>query len=312
MSPRRLVLLLLAAATAAGAALLLPAPDDRAAGAPRGRLVVATTTQAADLARHVAGPRARVVSLLSPNTDPHEHELRPSDLEALAGASVVVRSGGEVDGWLGSALDGAGTDAPVLTLLRARGVRTAPGDPHWWQDPRNAIAAVAAIRTALSASDPAGARTYAARARAYTARLQALDRAVAACLDAIPRARRTIVTTHDALAAYARRYGVTVLGAVIPSRSTRGEPSAGQVDALVATIRRAGARAVFAEHGVASSVERAIAREAGATVGAPLYADALGPPGSPGATYVGSIAANTRALASGMTAGRARCTLPAR
>ena len=58
------------------------------------------------------------------------------------------------------------------------------------------------------------------------------------------------MTTHDALGYYARRYGIRVVGAVIPSRSTRAQPSAGEIAALVDTIRREGVQAIFAESSV--------------------------------------------------------------
>ena len=57
-------------------------------------------------------------------------------------------------------------------------------------------------------------------------------------------------------------------------------------------------------------VERAIAKEAGARVGRELWADTLGPEGSDGATYIGSIEANTRALAEGFTGIRSTCEFP--
>lgn len=44
-------------------------------------------------------------------------------------------------------------------------------------------------------------------------------------------------------------------------------------------------------------------RSAGAKVGAALYADSLGPRGSPSATYLGSLWGNTRALMDGFTDG---------
>jgi zinc/manganese transport system substrate-binding protein len=75
--------------------------------------VVATTTQAADLVRNVAGDRAQVTQLISANADPHGYELRPRDVEAISGADLVVRSGGEVDDWLGDALEQAAGHAPV-------------------------------------------------------------------------------------------------------------------------------------------------------------------------------------------------------
>jgi manganese transport system substrate-binding protein len=56
-------------------------------------------------------------------------------------------------------------------------------------------------------------------------------------------------------------------------------------------------------------IEKAIAREAGARIGDPLYADSLGPQGSPGATYAGSLAADAQALVRGMSGGRVDCPL---
>ena len=94
---------------------------------------------------------------------------------------------------------------------------------------------------------------------------------------------------------------------MIPARSTVAQPSAGETAELIATIRRERVRAVFAESSVNPKVEAAIARDAGARVGRPLWADTLGPAGSDGATYVGSIAANTAALVDGMTGGAERC-----
>ena len=267
--------------------------------------VVATTSQAADFARAVGGKRVAVTGLLAPNADPHEFEVRPDDVRALADAELVVRSGGELDEWLDGAIESAGADAHVVTLADA--VQLVDDDPHWWQDPRNAIRAVAALRDALAAADAAGAGAYARAAGAYTERLRRLDREVAACLAEVPKAQRTLVTTHDALGYYARRYGIRVVGAVIPSRSTVAQPSAGETAELVETIEREGVRAVFAERSLEPDVEAAIARESGARLGRALYADTLGPEGSDGATYVDSIAANTAALVDGFSGGAVTC-----
>jgi ABC-type Zn uptake system ZnuABC Zn-binding protein ZnuA len=278
--------------------------EESASGSGRVQ-VVATTGQAADLARAVGGPRITVTGLLAPNADPHEFEVRPDDVKALARARLIVRSGGDLDDWLDGAIDSGGADAPVLTL--ADHVARAGDDPHWWQDPRNAVRAVAALRDALVRVDPAGAAAYRRAAAGYSARLRRLDRAVAACIARVPAAERTLVTTHDALGYYARRYGIRVVGAVIPSRSTVAAPSLGDTAALVRTIRREHVAAVFAESSVRPDVEQAIADEAGARVGRALWADTLGPPGSDGATYVDSIVANTAALVDGFSGGAIAC-----
>jgi ABC-type Zn uptake system ZnuABC Zn-binding protein ZnuA len=267
--------------------------------------VVATTSQVADLARNVGGSHAHVVQILAPNADPHEYELRPHDVQAVADADVVLRSGGDVDGWLDEAIDGSGTDAAVIDLSREIPLRG--DDPHWWQDPRNAVTAIAGIQSALGRADPAHKAAYDRNARAYADKLRKLDRGVRACVDKVPPGQRKLVTTHDALGYYAHRYGIEVIGTVIPSLSTAGQPSAGDTAKLIATIRRTGVKAIFAESSVNPKVEEAIARETGAKVGRALWADALGPPGSDGATYLQSIASNTQALVDGFSGGAVRC-----
>ncbi len=285
--------------------------DEQGATSGDGLTVAATTTQAADLVRQVAGERADTVGLLPPNADPHEYDLRPRDVKALADAGLVIRSGGDLDEWLADALDSAGADAGTVTLLdRVQQRRDGDEvDPHWWHDPRNAVRAVEAIRDALAKADPEGADAYARNAAAYTRQVQALDRAIAGCMGAIPPERRKLVTTHDALGYFADRYAIEVIGAVIPSLSTRGQPSAGETARLVRTMKRERVSAVFAEEGLDADVEAAIARETGARVGAPLYADTLGPPESAGASYLSSTAANARALADGFTGRRGACAV---
>ena len=98
-----------------------------------------------------------------------------------------------------------------------------------------------------------------------------------------------------------------MIGAVIPSLSTAGQPSAGDTTRLIETIRATGVKAVFAESSVNPKVEAAIASATGATVGKALWADTLGPAGSDGATYIQSIESNTRAMVDGFTGGAVSC-----
>ena len=256
--------------------------------------MVATTTQVADLVRQVGGSRVSVDGMLRPGGDPHDYEPRPSDVAAVAKADLVFRSGGEVDGWLGDVIDDAGGNAQVVSLLDS--VDRIGDDPHWWQDPRNAERAVETIRARLTKLDPGGRRAYRRNAARLERRLRTLDARIAGCVARVPAAKRRIVTTHDALGYFARRYGVDVVGAVIPSLSTQAQASAGDVQKLVDQIRREHVEAVFPESSVNPDIERAIAREAGASVGGKLYADSLGPKGSAGATYVGALSADAAAL----------------
>jgi ABC-type Zn uptake system ZnuABC Zn-binding protein ZnuA len=298
-----LALALMAAALASGCG-----DDDGSSGSAV--TVVATTTQVADFVRNVGGRRVDVHQILHPNADPHEYEPRPSDVKSVAGAALAVRSGGDVDDWLQDVLDNAGGDARVLTLsehVRTRRDDAGDVDPHWWQDPRNAELAVRAIRDALAKADPGGAAAYRRNAARYLDRLDRLDRQTAACIDRIPPRLRKLVTTHDALGYYAARYGLEVIGAVIPSLSTQAQPSAGDIQRLVDQVERTGVKAIYPESSINPKLEQAIARESGASTGAPLWADTLGPEGSTGATYIDSIAANTAAIVHGLSGGEQSC-----
>src|SRR5205085_1411861 len=199
-----------------------------------GLRVVATTTQIADWTRAVGGGDVAVHQILQPNTDPHEYEPRPQDVEATAGAKVVVENGDGLDHWMAKVVEQAGGKPAVVVLgneipYPRRGETSGPEasrfDPHWWHDPRNAEAAVRAIRDTLVAADPAHRAAYAHRAAAYLRRLRALDTHLAACFARLPRTERKLVTDHDAFGYFAHRYGLDVVGAVIPSQTTQAQPS---------------------------------------------------------------------------------------
>ena len=309
-----------AAAAAVLALALLVAGCGASGSSDDGRLsVVATTTQLGDLFRNVGGHAVDVTQILRPNTDPHEYEPRPSDVLDTAGAKVVFENGDGLDGWMAKVLDEAGGSPTVVDLgahvpYRLPGEASGPEasryDPHWWHDPRNVEAAVGAIRDALSRADPAQKRRFARNAAAYLARVRRLDAGIRACFATVPPAQRKLVTDHDAFGYFARRYGVQVIGAVIPSQTTQAQPSAGDIAKLSALIQRERVKAVFPETSINQKLAQALARQTGATAHYDLYGDTLGPAGSPGASYLGMERANANAMVRGFTGGRQGCTIP--
>jgi ABC-type Zn uptake system ZnuABC Zn-binding protein ZnuA/ABC-type Mn2+/Zn2+ transport system permease subunit len=308
------------AAAALVAALAAGCGSDSDGGAGAGQVkVIATTTQIGDFARAVGGDRADVVQLLKPNTDPHDYEPRPSDVRETADAAVVLENGDGLDHWMGDVVKQAGgkpavvdlgSSAPVKLPGESEGEEASRYDPHWWHDPRNAQAAIVAIRDALTKANPDAKGDYARNAAAYLAKVRGLDRGIAACVDRVPAAQRKLVTDHDAFNYFARRYGIAVIGAVIPSQTTQAQPSAGDVAKLSKVIRREGVKAVFPESSINPKLARAIAGQTGATADLTLYGDTLGPKGSSGATYLTMEQANADAMARGFTGGAVRCTIP--
>ena len=109
-----------------------------------------------------------------------------------------------------------------------------------------------------------------------------------------------MVTSHDSLNYFAGRYGLETVGAVIPGLSTEREPSAQELAVLAALMRERGVRVVLTENVVNDRLAQALAKETGAVVAPPVYTDALGPAGSPGATYLGALRHNIDTVAAAL------------
>ena len=294
--------LLLAGALAAGCGSAVGGTDatDESGDAVR---VVATTPVVADFVRNVGGDRVTVTQILKPGVDPHDYEPSPVDVKALADADLVIESGVGLEAWLDDTVQAAGYSGEVVDSSKGINVRQgegeeaeAGGDPHVWHDPRNAKGMVAGIAAALGGQDPADKATYDRNATAYSAKLDALDAANQAKIHSIPPGQRKLVTNHDAFGYYCDRYGITFVGSVIPSFDSSAELSGRELSDLVARIRSTGVKAVFSEASLPAKTAETVAQQAGVEVVSgedALFADGLGPEGSPGATYLQAEQHNT-------------------
>jgi ABC-type Zn uptake system ZnuABC Zn-binding protein ZnuA len=261
--------------------------------------VVATTTQVADFARVVGGDRVQVTSLLKPGVDAHDYEPSPADLDALARADLVVQNGVGLEEWLDDTIASSGYDGPVVDASQGIELRQVEGeaDPHIWQNPRNAQQMAATIEAGLAQAEPAAAASFEANLAAYTKELEALDAEVERQIDSL--ANKKVVTNHDAFGYYLDRYGLELVGSVIPSFDTSAELSGRDIRDLVAKVRATGVKAIFSETSLPARAAETIGREAGVRVVVredALYGDALGPPGSDGDTYLRMIRHNTATI----------------
>ena len=297
MGRRRVALL------AAGLAALLVAGCSGSGGAGDGDggglRVVATTTQVADLAANVGGDRVQVTSLLKPGIDAHDYEPSPADIDAIAHADLVLQNGVGLEEWLGETIESSGFDGPVVDASQGVRLRQVGGeaDPHIWQDPGNAQVMAANIERGLAAAEPAAAAAFEANLAAYTKALRALDAEVERQVDSL--ANKKVVTNHDAFGYYLDRYGLELVGSVIPSFDTSAELSGRDIRDLVAKIKATGVKAIFSETSLPPRAAETIGREAGVKVvvgSDALYGDALGPPGSDGDTYLKMIRHNTATI----------------
>jgi zinc/manganese transport system substrate-binding protein len=278
---------------------------DRPAEA-QGRLpVIATFSILGDIVANVGGDRIDLRTLVGPNGDTHTFEATPADARALANAAVAFEVGLGFEGWFPSLYRSSRSGAQRvavtegMSLLRSdeEGHRHGEWDPHVWHDVSRAIQITYAVRDGLSAADPANAGYYAANAAAYAAALQELDAWVISYVQGYTAPeRRKLVTMHNSFNYFGARYGFTMLATALGSISTEAEPSARQIATVVDQIRYHGVVAIFPENVANQRLMQQIANEAGVRLAPPLYSDALGGTGSPGATYYDMIVYNVSTI----------------
>ena len=290
----------------AGGAIALTAGLARAQSA---RLfVVATFTILADLVRQVGGEGVEVSSLVGPNGDVHAYAPSPADSRKLAAARLIVENGLNLEGWISRLAKASASKARIVVASAGVSPREEHGDhdhahggtdPHAWQNVANAKIYVANIRDGLIAANPSGKADYAARARAYLEKLDALDAYVRAAVAKIPADRRRIVTTHDAFGYFGQAYGIEL--AAPAGVSTEAAVSARDVGKIIAQIKKDKFPAVFLENVSDPRLIDQIARETGAKIGGTLYSDSLSGPDGAAGTYIDMVRHNiselTKALA---------------
>lgn len=302
MMQRRTFQIALAVSALMGATQVLAAPAVQ---------VVTSFSILADVAREIGGDRVRVTALVGNDQDAHVYKLRPSDLRTIRSANVVLLNG---LGFEGADMVRAVRSSKVLSADAAEGIKTLQGgddhhghgnhhdhdhgkyDPHVWTNPKNMLRYAQNVSTALTKADPAGSAYYAQRLKSYQTTLTELDKWAEQQFNTIPKARRKVLTGHDAFAYMGQRYGVQFLAP--QGISTESEASAKTVAAIVRQVRQEKIKAVFMENIKDARLVQQLAKEAGVTVQTtPLYSDALS---SQASSYTALVRHNVNAMVKAM------------
>lgn len=232
--------------------------------------VVTTTALLSDLAKNVAGDGVVVSSVIPAGADVHSFQTTPNDSIEVSEAVLIVSNGGGLDDFLNPMIENALTDGAVH-VVASQGLADIPGkpDPHYWQNPANAVDYARRIQEGLSTADPTNAEGYRHRADAYVQELLDLDQEISRILEEVPPSRRHLVTYHDAFAHFGAHYGwrtsslvTNDAGGVIPNA----------ISQLQERVRQEGINAVFTEPQFRSKVIGLVARDAGVEVGT-IYSD---------------------------------------
>ncbi|HBF29506.1 zinc ABC transporter substrate-binding protein ZnuA [Rhizobium sp.] len=202
---------------------------------------------------------------------PHNYSLKPSKAKALQSADVIFWIGPGLEAFLDKPLDALAGNAKVVAMDHASGVNLLPAreggafeahddddhheegadhhehegafDMHLWLDPNNAKAMAKTVAETLSTQDSANAALYAKNLAAFDARIDSLDKQVAAQL--APIREKPFIVFHDAYQYFEHHYKVTVAGSITVSPETA--PGAKRVAEIHAKVQKLNATCIFAE-----------------------------------------------------------------
>ncbi len=284
-------------------------------GATKPLPVASFSTVLTDLAADIGGEHVAVTNVVPAGTDPHTFEPTVRDVRTVSDSRIVLVSGLGFESYLAKLEKSVGSGPTFVVVGEAiKPLMTDPepdeghdhghshshatgdggkiADPHWWHSVPNAIIATGVIRDAFIAADPENADDYRNNAAALTTRLEALAKWAQLELAKIPRDRRVLVTSHDALGYFARDHGFEIRA--VQGITTRDQPSSKKVRGLIDAIKTDGVKAIFAENIENPKILEEITRETGAQLGGTLYTDGLGTGET--STYEGMMRHNVTAI----------------
>jgi ABC-type Zn uptake system ZnuABC Zn-binding protein ZnuA len=252
-------------------------------------LVLASTFPIYQITRNVAAGRPVTVDLMLPAElgCPHDYALTPQDMMKLSKAKSLVVNGLGMEEFMTSAFK---KNNPSMTVIdSSKGITNLltymdddhghggnhghmKANPHLFVSPRMVSLLALNIASGLTRIDPAGAGIYQQNAKAYGARMIALDQR---CREIGKKLmHKQIMTQHGVFDYLARDMGLTI-GGVLEVHGGK-ESSASEMLHLINVIKSKKIRAIFIEPQYSSKVALALAKETGVRV-ATLDPGATGP-----------------------------------
>lgn len=248
------------------------------------RTIVVTYSVLGAAVKELAGDSFDVKVLVPDGVDLHAWEPSARDIETLTRADLIVENGLGLEHGIAKAVEQARSQGTrVFTVaghvpIRKVGEGELPEeahheggthetheheegaeDPHFWTDPLSVKAAMEALAAQIRSDF---GQDLSPKAADMATRLDALDAEIRARIQTIPEARRKLVTGHESLGYFAQRYGLRLVGTVIPGASSEAQGSAAHMGELKTLIRKEGVTVIFTEVGTPERTVEALGREA--------------------------------------------------
>ncbi|HLQ99686.1 MAG TPA: zinc ABC transporter substrate-binding protein [Sphingobacterium sp.] len=266
--------------------------------------VVTTTTILSDLVQNIGGDKVEVQGLMGPGVDPHLYKASEGDFLKLYYSDIVFYSGLHLEGKMVDVFEKMryrGREAISLgSYLDEKQLISSENfggnyDPHVWFNIRFFKIFADAVTEVLIEKDAYNSDYYRKNNTIYQQQLSALEDEVRTIIEALPEEKRILVTAHDAFSYFGKEYGFQVIG--LQGISTATEAGVRDVRRLRDFIIEKDIKSIFIESSVPRRTIEALqaavrAKKHEVGIGASLFSDALGNPGTEEGTYIGMFRYN--------------------
>lgn len=254
-----------------------------------------------NLVAELGGNHVEIKNLVGRNSDAHIYQPKPSDAVAIANADLVIMNGLAFEGWIARLMDNNGYSKK--RLVASQGVQTLMTDddidPHAWQSFQNIKIYIHNISQALIELKPEYKNEFSQRNQVLMQKVIDLQQALSQKINAIPKNKRLVVTSHDAFAYLGREFDMQFIAPV--GFNTDSKPTAKDVAKLIDQIKSQDIKALFVENISNPRLLAQIASETDAVIGGNLYSDALSEMTGPAPTYLEMMRYNIESIAAALT-----------
>lgn len=258
--------------------------------------VVSSASIFQDMAKNIGGDKITSESIVPIGGDPHTYTPKPSDVELVLSADLILINGLTFEGWITELIENSGTKADVILItegidpITSEKYSNSP-DPHAWMDARNGLIYANNIAQALQNRDPLNIDFYENNLKTYLIQLEELDEYIKLKIDSIPKESKILITSHDAFQYYGQAYDIE-LNAIM-GISTESKAQTKDVMRIAKVLKRKTVPAVFIESTINPKMLKQIASDYNVKIGGELFADSIGDKESVASTYIKMLKHNT-------------------
>lgn len=274
--------------------------------------VVAANSIIADMTKNIAGDKVNLHSIVPIGKDPHEYEPLPEDVKKTSQADLIFYNGLNLENgghaWFTKLVKNAKKKADKDYFAVSDGVKpihlenqeiAGKEDPHAWLNLDNGLIYAKNIAKQLMAKDPKNKAYYEKRLKAYSQKLETLDKEAKEKFNSIPADKKLIVTSEGCFKYFSKAYNVP--SAYIWEINTEEEGTPNQIKTLVERLKKSKVPSLFVESSVDKRPMKSVSKDSGVPIYAEIFTDSVAEKGKPGDSYYSMMKWNLDKIYEGLS-----------